>query len=409
MVAADDDGRLVASSEFPLDELDAAFVALRRGYTECRDPRLPQRMYATEDIHNEGGWEAARVLLKLAEDLIFEDHRLTGFGTLRSRDAFLGMRRSNEEQFRQARIRALHVREAAGASIAVVREAGSHDPVIADELVPFESIWVQVEEYDEWGEECRHWHIFDESQLAEALELFHALSEDRAEPEFANAAWEAFVRHSASRPAPLLVATRGDRLALVRDETADGERLVVVEIDDEGAVAPPEALDAGDVKAGLTVLEERFEAQRDPRVLARLETTDEWYNDRERPARFESLPLTEDFICEDHRLTGFGTLRSRAALLKSFRSIEDMLIDGTATTLHVRECSRARITATRMTGSVASEVVGAPVPFESFVFTIEVYDEWSTDCRHWHIFDESQLAEAFATYAALSEPPTSGV
>ena len=63
-------------------------------------------MYANEEVYNEGGWEASVVTLTLAPDLVFEDHRLTGFGTLRSRQEFLDMRSSNEELFRQARIRA---------------------------------------------------------------------------------------------------------------------------------------------------------------------------------------------------------------------------------------------------------------------------------------------------------------
>ena len=57
-------------------------------------------------------------------------------------------------------------------------EFGALDPVVAEGLVPFENVWVQVEEYDEWGAECRHWHIYDESQLPEAVACYESFAPD---------------------------------------------------------------------------------------------------------------------------------------------------------------------------------------------------------------------------------------
>ena len=56
----------------------------------------------TEAVYNDGGWSAVADALPLAPDLVFEDHRLTGFGMHRSRQAFVDFKSSTEELLSEA-------------------------------------------------------------------------------------------------------------------------------------------------------------------------------------------------------------------------------------------------------------------------------------------------------------------
>jgi hypothetical protein len=209
-----------------------------------------------------------------------------------------------------------------------------------------------------------------------------------------------------SRFTPQLLATRGDRLALVwlRWEGSHGdvgpseiEYLVVHEIDDHGDAVAFVAFDPDDLDAAYAELDARYaagEAAPYGRTWARLQRFGRAAAARDWK-QWASL-FAPDYVVEDHRLLGWGTLHSRDEYLTYVRTLVDLSPDARWRLDHVLALDDWRWLA--VVSAVGSQDGG---PFEIPYVVVAVL---GPDGRHQqaHLYDFDQLDVARACYETLA-------
>ena len=130
-----------------------------------------------------------------------------------------------------------------------------------------------------------------------------------------------------------VVATRGDRLALVRvafvgtdDEAFENEMLWLSEISAERLHAATVIFDLDDVDAAFAELDERFVAGEGAVAADLLHLSDGFFQAANaRDVHALRALMTEDFAVVDHRLAGLGEITGREAWLAAFREFIKLL------------------------------------------------------------------------------------
>jgi ketosteroid isomerase-like protein len=212
-------------------------------------------------------------------------------------------------------------------------------------------------------------------------------------------------RMSSSRLESETLATRGDRLALARlmFKGADHlvgpteiESLAVIEADEHGKRLTMIRFDAGDLDAAHAELDLRYAAgEAAPHAscwetmchFRRAVAAHDW-------AQLDSV-FAPELVFEDHRVMGWGTLRSRDELVARLRALVEHAPDAVLRDDHVLALgARGALSIGRWIGS--RDGGGLEIP------TVGVRVV-ASDGRisHFHVYDLEQLDEARARFEAL--------
>jgi hypothetical protein len=207
-----------------------------------------------------------------------------------------------------------------------------------------------------------------------------------------------------SRFTERVLATRGDRLALVRVRVeasegdigpSDAEYLQVNDVDDHGNAVALVVFDPDDLDAAYAELDARYVAgEAAPYTLA-------WATlqrfERALAARdWEQLAsaFAPDFVVEDHRTLGTLSTLSRHEWVASARALVDLRPDAVLRLDHVLAVDDRRcLIVARWMGSEADGAFEIPV--------VVVLEYGVDGIRRWHGYDLHQLDEARARFDAL--------
>ncbi len=397
LVEIDEHGLPQQYLRFDLDDEAAARAELDARYEAGEAAARPLaaawltgylRAFAARD------WAAMAALF--APDLVAENHRLVGWGTLSGPAALLSTLEAQVELAPDTRERVDHVRLCERGVLLEYAWCGTH------EGGEFENLWIVGVELDALGR-GRRAEVWEPEQQAKALAWFEevaARSAPDAHP-FANATsravaqmvavgrangWqslapvlpESFRFHDRRRLALLdldregyaeyvrsisesrsmqvdseLIATRGERLALERQciSLAGGDvgaselvNLSVWEIDKRGDCIALVRFDEDDLDAAYAELETRWRVGE----AAGHAAASTWLRDFgaalvTRDWDAVAACYTPDFVGEDHRLVGWGTLRGPAAFMETLRAMVALAPDVSTRIDHVRSSRRALV------------------------------------------------------------------
>jgi tetratricopeptide (TPR) repeat protein len=201
-----------------------------------------------------------------------------------------------------------------------------------------------------------------------------------------------------------VLATRGERLGMmrVRWEGADHstgpseiESLAVVEVDGQGDALVVVEFDPDDLDAAYAELDERYaagEAAPYARSLERHQRVGRAAAARE----WEDLAglFAPDFVLEDHRALGWGTLRSRDDYVASVRALIDLRPDAKLRMDHILAFDDRR--SLTVSGWVGGEPEGA---FEMPAVAVSAFGP--DEIRRVDLYNLEQLDEARAQFEEL--------
>jgi hypothetical protein len=390
VVEVDASGLVSAIVTFDPDDLDVAYAELDARYAsgegrECAHALAQQRAWM--DAFGRRDLEA--LAAHYPAEGVVHDHRKLGFGVL-SASQYAELLRPLVELAPDARVRVDHFEGSAHGSLMIGAMVGTRDGG------EFEMPRIAVRELDPRGALVRIDH-YDHDQLAEARARFEELGREQPEASasvhFANAAWRSLGRmqsaynardwdrfarelaadfhHDDRRPLARLdldraqflegartmvelsgldaehelVATRGDRLALVRARYRGAGRdfgqteiahLLLIEVDENGKRLANVAFDQGDLDAAYEELDARYDAGeaapfagvREPlRRLRRAVKARDWNR--------MAAVLAPDFVAKDHRPVGVLTFDSGEAYVAAFRALVELAPDAVLRTHHV--------------------------------------------------------------------------
>src|SRR5262249_16871518 len=104
------DGSRIAQVRFDPDALDAAYAELDARYAAGEATEHPDALRVGQAIQRAtAAGDSATLASLIAPDLVLADHRVLGWGTLRSRDEFLAVMRSRFDLRPDSRLRVSHV------------------------------------------------------------------------------------------------------------------------------------------------------------------------------------------------------------------------------------------------------------------------------------------------------------
>jgi class 3 adenylate cyclase len=403
VLEVDERGERLAAVAFDVEDLEAAYAELDARYAagEARSQRRASLTTAFQRAFAERDWEALRALL--APDLVVEDHRPLGWETLHGPDAYLHALRSLVELSPDVRLRVDHAQMSDPGYLYFTSWQGTR------EGGAFEEPSVIVCELDASGR-IRRFDQYGLAQQGEARARLAALGAGvardplRIPPNAATRAMDRFaecvgardwaglealhaptfvyedrrpglrdsgdrskllasVRIVASagvRASSTLLATAGERLALLRSLFTGGEGptpfetevLQVVEVDEEGRFVAAVSFEAGERRAASRELLERYfrgeGARRIPEAGVELVRA---LNDHDLQRLRAALP--DDFVFHDHRRTGVGRIGNADAYVASIAAMLEQSPDMTTDTLyHVAVGEHASLTVGRMFGSL---------------------------------------------------------
>jgi ketosteroid isomerase-like protein len=398
---ADASGRWLAVVVFDLDQRDAAYAELDARYAAGEAAPCAHVTAAMAAFHRafaSRDWDA--LAAECAPGLVVNDHRLLGWETLHGPAEYVRALRSLVELAPDTRLRLDHVSLFQRGYLVITVWDGSR------EGGAFEAPSLMVCELDELSRVLR----FDQYDL-ERLDLAHArfaeLAASPPAPRIENAAtrwtarfngawatgdWErvaalyppgfrcfdrrklvqleldreehhqrlrAFFEMSRSRNAAGVIATRGDRLALVRiqwegSDHAVGESeiefVAVVEVDGRGDPSAWVMFDADTLDAAYAELDERYSAGDGAGSPAWAEMRS-WalaFARRDWAALASHFPL--DVEVRDHRTLGWGAV-GQAAQIDLLRSLTELAPDVRLRLDHFVGCERGALTVPRMLGT----------------------------------------------------------
>ena len=390
VVECDADGLIVAMVTFDIDDLDGAYDALDARYVELGGPDLRPYRHA----FNSRDWD--RFAAFFEADASFENRRPAGYGRL-DRDGFIAYERAILEVAPDVTLRIDHVDAVTpAASLIVGRDVGTRDGG------PFEVTSVTLARTGPTGR-ISTLTIYDIDDLDTARADFARLTAPSLDDHFPNHAWRAMRRSNAAANArdwdaftatlapsvayhdrrtglaveligddarsswrtvfdvdecrldSTLVATRGERLALVlavavlRDGEAgwsEAAGLAVVETD-AGLITHYTARDPDDMTGALDELDARYAALGGSPLMA---TARHSFDARDWDT-FASV-FTEDCTIIDSRTAGWGSV-DRDVFVDYQRSVVDVADDAHLWTDHVRERGTVSISTGRAFGTRA--------------------------------------------------------
>jgi hypothetical protein len=436
-----DDGRMVRIAFFDVEDRARAFAALDEWYLAGRELTWPSMLTVP-------AYDVTALETRLAPDVALEDHRLVGVETVHGRAPVLELLDGLRRQLSSVTTSVLHALEHERAGLYLASESGAVTATWAGDLAPFEYLIVSLTEYDETGLVVR-WHLYDETQLREALARYDDLAPVAAQPT-GGPGWERFERmrppdidELAARLAPdvriedhrslvgvpadgrddvldqlsklqrdtslriwgELLATRGGRFALNEvhhrgtwgpSGEIEQSHLGLVEHDDDGRIVRMAFFEVEDREWASATLDEWYLAGRElgwPSMLSTVQAYDS--------GRLEELNLAPDVVWEDHRLLGLGTRRGRDQVIDLIDGMRRAASSMAISTLHALEHERAGLYVASESGSVAATGPGDVAPFEYLVVSLTEHDDRGLVVA-WHIYDEAQLPEALTRYDALA-------
>jgi len=376
LVEVDERGDRIALVRFDPDALEEVYAELERRYEAGEAAPFPaarEALRRLERAMSARDWDGLASVF--SHDLVFEDHRRMGFGTLHSRDEYLARLRALFELAPDARSRADHVLALDGRGILNVgrwegTRAGGRFEIAGANLFALAA-----------DGRIRRWDAYELDQLDEARARFAELRSDplRVPPNAAARAdqerlgplvvagdWDAlralvtpdfefddrrkgalvrgdvevYVRNL-SFMASLgeiargreLLATSGQRLALERFRyrggagagAFEGEFLRLVELDAQGRLRAVLHFDPDDRRAASAELLERA----DPSPMREFRRI---FNARD----LERVrgALRGDFVFDDHRRTGLGRLEGAAAYVAALAALFAESPDAAAESLY---------------------------------------------------------------------------
>jgi hypothetical protein len=457
----DEAGQLVATINFDLSDLDAAYAELDARFAAGEGAVYPLaskwladylRYFAARD------WNAMATLC--APDLVGENHRLVGWGTRRGPEGIVSTMRAQIELAPDTRERVDHVRICEHALLFEYAWYGTHAGGA------FENLWLVLIELDADGR-GRRADAWEAEQLDKALARFAELAGPAPDP-FANAAsrtdselfrcfngrdWQGvlacvapvmtfderrrLVRNTCGRDIWLeqfrflfdvpksrftsrLRATRGERLALnfhrFEGEVAEGggplameDHFALYEVDADGRIVGLVLFDLEDEDAAYAELDARFEAGEAsayPRLAGALATN------RLRQARdwrAYAARLAPGFVYRDHRRLGWGDAgHDSETLFRMEQSAFDLSPDARYRADHIRLSARGILRQMTLLGTRDG---GA---FENPFFGVAEVDEQGRVASN-DTYDIEDRDGALARFAELAGPdpqpfvPSSGL
>jgi hypothetical protein len=451
----DERGEPIALLRFDDDNLDGAFAELDARYAAGEAAAQPLALAwnrAFSGALARRNWDA--LAATLAPSFVAEDHRLAGWGTLESPARFVDVLRAMVELASDAHLRVDHER-ASGRLL-----AGHNTWVGTREGGPFEISFTTLLELDAEGR-AQRLDQYDSLQaplvLARFAEIAASESEERtAASPFANFAtravergaarvaardWEGFrtllspgLRYSdrtvigklettrdewlaafreqlemtAGPLVPRVLATRGERLALVRmhwrgagGDVGESELdwLLVIEVDARGDHSAVVSFEPSDLAGAYRELDARFA---DCAIFA---TVQRWFAAVYRRDREAFLAeFAPSFRVDDRRRLGFGTLLDSAdTFFRSQEALQQLAPDFRYRVDHFETRGRAFLTEVAQVGTREGG------PFESLFLNTGAVDERGR-LIHFELYDVDAIEAARARFDALgaeapAEPP----
>ncbi len=374
----DAQGRRVWAAMFDIDDLDAAFADLDARYlategAEFADVLRP--VFALLDAHRTRDWDAWRA--GYHDDLIVIDHRPAGWGVIRGADAWIEHSRALVDISPDVRIydaayhaigRGVFLREmltkgtnSEGGDVEIrylwisVRQDGKVARIEAYPLERFDDAIARFRELEadvSPQAETQHWAPENTAArtaaqglrniLAGEWELLASDADYRLEDRRSGLQWESSdsgeVLERIQEYASVYVsgtdtrlASWGDRLLLARRGFVDAtgwtsERLIVFEVDEDGAVLFIAFFDPDDIEGAVVELTERFATGEGApyadvvRLDTRLAIT---HAHRDWLAYADCIAA--DFVMEDHRPASGGTITGRDEFVRYTRAMVDVM------------------------------------------------------------------------------------
>src|SRR5207249_1897924 len=228
VVEVDDAGDRVAMVHLDPDDLDAAYAELDRRYAAGEAAPYARTWETLQRFAAAGDWDELASVFD--PDLVLEDHRPIGWGTLHSRDEYLAMIRALVDLAPDLSLRLEHVLALDDRrTLGVGRAAGSW------EGGPFEMPFVAVVMLGPDGR-IQRFHQYDLEQLDAARARFEAIRVGAASDPLA-----ALARPNAAS------ATEGQPISSVGP--FELEALWVTEVDESGRLTAGVAFDVDDWRA----------------------------------------------------------------------------------------------------------------------------------------------------------------
>ena len=459
----DREGRIVAIVLFDLEDEEAAYDELDARFAAGEGAAHRLELAAFADVQRatrNRDWDGLVESYALA--FVMRDHRRLGWGTLVNDAAtFARVVRSAVDLAPDAKYRQDHLRLCARGRFARTALCGTRDGGA------FENPFLRVTELDEQGRILRD-DVYDESEFERARARFAELDarDETGLGPFENAAsraWRAAIdawrardvaRFEALHPRALryrdrrrlfqldldrqgfldfthplltmrtgsmeveLLATRGERLALMRftmtmeDETVGPsaiDSLLLIETDERGEIAAYDRWDLADEDAAWAEIEARWEAgegREHAAVLAFRRNFNEGLARRDWDAM--AAGYAPEFVGEDHRLVGWGTLRG-SAFVAGFRTMFELAPDARLRWDHLRVSGRTLIAeaiwlGTRDGGAFESPfILVAVLDARGKALRSDFYDPHHLD-RALARFEEILANESRDPLAALVKP-----
>jgi len=443
----DEHGLWVEAIAFDATELDAAYAELDARYAAGEGAADAEgvttfiRGIASRD------WDSVAALC--APTFTEYDHRrLAVLGTTRGGEAWVRNFRALVELAPDTRLRIDHIRRGLRGALSQIVWHGSRDGGRYE--IPF----VSVLESDDQGQ-CVRIDLYDPEQLDQARARFAALTAPAASPQpFANAAtrffdglasttarrdWQGLTDLCApimhfddrrpllrielgregfleqhrtlfdvpnARWTPTTIATRGERLALVRlifeGEVAGGggpleiDHRVVLTADDRGRAVAAVLFAPEDMEAAYAELDRRYEAGEAAALLVAPFAFARAFSARNWDALAALCAPT--FVQYDHRpFAILGTTHGGGAWAQTLRALVELAPDTRVRLDHVRHHGRGFLLQMEWQGTRDGG------PYEIPVTVVIAVDEHGKLVRD-DLYDHAQLAEIRARFAELAAP-----
>jgi class 3 adenylate cyclase/ketosteroid isomerase-like protein len=404
LIEVDAQGRCHRADLFGAGQLDQAIAALYQRHAELL-PEGPERARASAVARSVpvvlGPPEPDVLGGVLALDVQYADHRSLGWGVARGLVPFLQALRTLRNALGEIEVRVAEL-IALRADALLVRRSLTGMPT--GDGGPYRRHPIVLWAFSADGR-VRHWEQFDGDQREKALARFDAVALP-AQP--VRLAENAATRSADPNGQADVLATRGDRLALVRMrfEASDGsiapddiDYLSIIEVDRHGVRTDQVRFELGDVDAAYAELDARYaagEAQDHAAMWSALSGPRDALvaKDWDEMVRL----FAPDLVAEDHRPLGFGVLHSPQEYMKAVRSVSDLRPDIRLRIDHLLLGPRAALILSNWTWSEGAETFGIP---GLLVFAMVNSDR----VDRVHHYGPEQLETARARFAELAVPP----
>ncbi|HJR27034.1 MAG TPA: nuclear transport factor 2 family protein, partial [Acidimicrobiales bacterium] len=432
VLEVDEAGRRTEGVLFDPDDLDAAYAELDARYGDASPLFDGMRAFRAHD------WDGFAALFEGAAEI--HDHRTVGWGPL-DVQGLVARYRMTTEMSPDARARLYHVLDRAeGASLTALGVEGTHEGGAFERRFLAASAWRPDGRFTAW-------ELYDLDDVERARTRFAELTGERESRRFWNAAmenlerfyevwtsrdWDALMALHADDnvvvdrrgvaqvegttaeqeyrvyfgldevefAAPILIATRGNRLALCSGTmrfsdgasgVAEVQALGVIEVDEAGLQTAAVRFDPDDLDAAYDELDRRYVAQGGHDIGGI----------RRRAAAGDldglAAQLTPGFHIVDHRVLGLGGA-SRQGYLRDIREMEALAPDNRIEVHHVLAANPLAVHSLCWSrGTYEGGEFETPIVF---VGGMSSGERWWI----WELFGDDQLDEARARYEELADP-----